>query len=103
MNLLKQLEPFKKVALMKASIQFRLLLSVLFLFLLTNCNLPINQAGPREVKLNADGSGDYDSLQTAISRLPAGSTIRLGEGDFYVNQPIIIPGNLTITGVAEKT
>jgi len=55
---------------------------------------------PRTVYLNADGSGDYPTIQAAIDALPADSTIMLGSGSFKVSERLIIEKSLTIIGVA---
>jgi parallel beta-helix repeat protein len=55
---------------------------------------------PRTVYLNADGSGDYPTIQSAIDALPANSTIMLGSGTFKVSDPLRVEKSLTIIGVA---
>lgn len=55
---------------------------------------------PRTVYLNADGSGDYPTIQAAIDALPANSTIMLGSGTFEVSETLRVEKSLTIIGVA---
>jgi parallel beta-helix repeat protein len=55
---------------------------------------------PRTVYLNADGSGDYPTIQAAIDALPANSTIMLGSGSFKVSEHLSVEKSLTIIGVA---
>ena len=83
---------------MKISGRVRLLLGVLFLFLFSMCNLPAGNSGPREVSLNADGSGDFDSLQTAIAKLASGSTITLNPGTYYVGESVQLTKGITLKG-----
>lgn len=65
---------------------------------------PINPTAtpdlPRTVYLNADGSGDYPTIQAAIDALPANSTIMLGSGTFKVSEALRVEKSLTIIGVA---
>lgn len=55
---------------------------------------------PRTIYLNADGSGDYPTIQAAIDALPANSTIMLGNGTFKVSETLRVEKSLTIIGVA---
>ncbi len=54
---------------------------------------------PRTVQVKADGSGDYSSLEVAVADLPAGSTIYLSSGDFYLSSRLEIHKTLHIIGV----
>jgi hypothetical protein len=54
--------------------------------------------GPVTVQVNADGSGDYETLETAIAAVFAGSTIELSEGTFELQEMLVLDQSLTIVG-----
>lgn len=64
----------------------------------TPSRTPTRPAGPTMVWLEADGSGDYPDLATAVQDLHAGSTIVLGSGTFILDQPLTIDKSLSLLG-----
>lgn len=48
--------------------------------------------------VNEDGSGDFQSVEDAVSALPAGSTISLGSGTFVVSEPLLLDKSIRIVG-----
>ena len=99
---------------MQLSKRTRLVLAVVFLFLLSMCNLPTaaNQiqsgppalVGPTTVFVHPDGIGDYPTLQYAVDRLAEGSAIQLDEGIYLLNETIRFPRTISLVGTGmDKT
>ena len=57
---------------------------------------------PRTVRLNADGSGDYPRIEAAVEALPAGSTIMLSSGDYYLTSRIGTRKSISIIGTGPE-
>ncbi len=59
--------------------------------------LPV-PSGPIVVTLKPDGSGDYPNLETAVTALPAGSTVLLDPGIYILKGQLDIVNSLSLTG-----
>ena len=59
---------------------------------------PTRPTGPTTVWLEADGSGDYATIQEAIDAVEPGSTLVLGEGTFRPSRNLSIAKPISILG-----
>lgn len=50
------------------------------------------------IRLEADGSGDYPTLEEAVKQAPSGATIRLGPGSYQLEQSLKIYKSLRMIG-----
>lgn len=66
----------------------------------TNTAVPTTE-GPLAVQVNADGSGDYATVQEAFAALAGGSTIELSAGEFVVEETLNRDKALTVTGAGK--
>ena len=97
---------------MQLSKRTRLVLAVVFLFLLSMCNLPAtaNQMqsgtpaliGPTTVMVHPDGSGDYATIQDAVNRLADGSGILLDEGMYLLPETVNFSRTISLIGVGKN-
>jgi len=53
---------------------------------------------PVTIRLEADGSGDYDMLEEAVRSAPEGATIELGAGVFLLEDNLTIDKTLSLVG-----
>ena len=60
--------------------------------------LPTPTLVPTFIHLEADGSGDYASLDEAVRAAPMGSVITLGPGTFYLSHRLNVLKSLQLTG-----
>ena len=67
----------------------------------TNTAVPTTE-GPLTVQVNADGSGDYATIQEAFAALAGGSTIELSAGEFEVEEMLERDTALTVTGAGRE-
>jgi len=64
----------------------------------TNTPIPTNTPTPSVIHVEADGNGDYATLEEAVGSAPEGVPITLGAGIFHLGEPLDIRRPITLVG-----
>jgi parallel beta-helix repeat protein len=65
---------------------------------LLDVNEQVEDTQPKTVTISSDGSGDFATIKEAIEGIPPDSIVLLDEGQFNLDEPLLIQKSLTIQG-----